>query len=163
MAALRQVFDTNHNGSLDRGDALWGDFRIWQDANGDGISQPCEVKTLADRGITGINLMPTGPAQQLSDGSVIQGTSTYTRADGTTGTAADVALAFAPSMPGSQAGAFSAPVMLSNGTSVDAGVAQLINALASHPAGEADFEPPELMQGSSFPNPVPTIAQALHG
>jgi hypothetical protein len=32
MAALRQVFDTNHNGALDAGDARWSEFRVWQDA-----------------------------------------------------------------------------------------------------------------------------------
>ena len=47
--------------------------------------------------------------------------------------------------------------------SVDAGVAQLINALASHPAGEADFEAPEIMQSGSITNPVPALAPALHG
>ena len=34
--------------------ARWSEFRIWQDANGDGISQSSEVKTLADRGIAAI-------------------------------------------------------------------------------------------------------------
>jgi hypothetical protein len=96
MAALRQVFDTNHNGMLDAGDAMWSDFRVWQDANGDGVSQPGEVRTLADLGVTSVGLTPSGPAQQLADGSVIQGTSTFTRADGTTGLAGDVALAFDP-------------------------------------------------------------------
>ena len=49
MAALRQVFDTNHNGKLDRHDARWSEFRIWQDRNQDGMSQASELKTL-DRG-----------------------------------------------------------------------------------------------------------------
>lgn len=86
MTALRQVFDTNHNGSLDPGDAHWGEFRVWQDADGDGVSQPSEVKTLADLGITAIGLTPSGPARQFSDGSTIQGISTFTRLDGTGGT-----------------------------------------------------------------------------
>jgi hypothetical protein len=171
MAALRQVFDTNHNGWLDPGDAQWSSFRVWQDANEDGISQPGEVKTLGQLGITGINLMPTGPGQQLPDGSMIQGTSTYTRADGTTGIAGDVVLSFTPSAasvdaaspPATAIGALSSSGTLSNGASVDAGVAQLINALASHPAGEADFEPPEAMQSSYVPHPIGAIAQPMHG
>jgi hypothetical protein len=143
-------------------DAQWSSFRVWQDANQDGLSQPGEVKTLAQLGITGIDLNPTGPAQQLPDGSMIQGLSTFTRADGTTGTAGDVMLSFTPS--GSGAPAASSGPVLSSGMSVDAGVAQLINALAGHPAGgEADFEAPEIMQNGSIGNPVPTLAQALHG
>lgn len=39
MAALRQVFDTDRDGELSAGDERWDDFRIWQDSNGDGISQ----------------------------------------------------------------------------------------------------------------------------
>lgn len=103
MQALRDVFDTDHNGKLDPGDARWSDFRIWQDANGDGISNTGEVKTLDQLGITSIDLNPTGPAQRFADGSVIQGLSTYNRADGTTGVAADVGLAYATNV-GSDAG-----------------------------------------------------------
>ena len=63
MAVLSQVFDTNHNGLLDGGDLSWSDFRIWQDGNGDGISQPGEVKTLASLGIKSIGLDPANPSQ----------------------------------------------------------------------------------------------------
>ena len=65
MTALRQVFDTNRDGRLDSGDDRWSDFRIWQDANGDGISQAGEVKSLADRGIASIDLIPSGSMQIL--------------------------------------------------------------------------------------------------
>jgi hypothetical protein len=94
MAALRQVFDTNHNGKLDAGDARWSEFRVWIDGNEDGISQPGELKTLDQLGIASIDLDPTGSARMLSDGSIIQGVSAYTRTDGTTGVAGDVALVY---------------------------------------------------------------------
>jgi hypothetical protein len=94
MAALRQVFDTNHNGKLDVGDARWSEFRVWVDGNEDGISQPGELKTLDQLGIASIDLDPTGSARMLSDGSIIQGVSAYTRTDGTTGVAGDVALVY---------------------------------------------------------------------
>src|SRR5262249_50494596 len=159
MAALRQVFDTNGNGWLDPGDARWASFRVWQDANEDGLSQPGELQTLAQLGITGIDLTPTGPAQQLPDGSALQGSSTFTRADGSSGVAGDVALAFTPA---TISGASASAPTLSNGASIDASVAQLITALASHPAGESGFEAPEISQASAIPNPVPIVAQALH-
>jgi hypothetical protein len=94
MAALRDVFDTNRSGSLDPGDARWGEFRIWQDANADGVSQAGEVKTLDALGISTIGLNPTGPSKSFSDGSAIQGLSSFTRTDGTTGAAGDVSLAY---------------------------------------------------------------------
>lgn len=97
MQALRDVFDTNHNGKLDAADAHWSDFRVWQDADGNGTSSIGEVKTLDQLGIASIDLNPTGPVQKFADGSVIQGSSAYTRADGTIGTAADVALAYGAS------------------------------------------------------------------
>ena len=94
MAALRAVFDTDHNGLLDHSDARWSDFRVWQDANGDGVSQQGEVRTLDDLGLVSIGLEPTGTPQIFPDGSAIQGLANFTRADGSIGTAADVALAY---------------------------------------------------------------------
>jgi hypothetical protein len=94
MAALRAAFDTNHNATLDSGDARWSEFRIWQDANGDGVSQAGEVRTLDALGIASIGLDPAGPSQNFSDGSAIQGLASFTRTDGTTGAAGDVALAY---------------------------------------------------------------------
>jgi hypothetical protein len=96
MAALRDVFDTDHNGKLDLGDARWSDFRIWQDANGDGVSQTGEVKTPGALGIVSIGLDPAGPSQNFADGSAIQGLAGFVRTDGSIGTAADVVLAYQP-------------------------------------------------------------------
>jgi hypothetical protein len=60
MAALREVFDTNHNGKLDAGDARFSEFRVWQDANQNGRTDPGELKTLAELGIASIDLQPHG-------------------------------------------------------------------------------------------------------
>jgi hypothetical protein len=94
MASLRAVFDTDHNGLLDRSDARWSDFRVWQDGNGDGVSQHGEVKTLDELGLASIGLEPGGAPQNFPDGSAIQGLASFTRVDGTIGAAADVALAY---------------------------------------------------------------------
>lgn len=94
MQALRDVFDTNHNGLLDQGDSRWSEFRIWQDADGDGVSRFDELKTLDTMGITSIGLEPSGPAQMFSDGSRISGVAAFTRTDGTVGAAGDAGLAF---------------------------------------------------------------------
>lgn len=96
MAALAQVFDTNHNGQLDAGDSRWSDFRVWWDANGDGISQGGEVKSLDAIGIVSVGLAPSGPSQAFADGSAISGLANFVWNDGSTGTAADVSFAYQP-------------------------------------------------------------------
>ncbi|MGO8336871.1 hypothetical protein ACC778_32690, partial [Rhizobium ruizarguesonis] len=84
LEALKHVFDTNSNGKLDAGDAQWSKFRV--DVNG-------QLVTLDSLGITSIDLTPKGSGETFSDGSAITGTTTFTRADGTTGTVGDAALA----------------------------------------------------------------------
>ncbi|WP_261338516.1 hypothetical protein [Rhizobium leguminosarum] len=84
LEALKHVFDTNSNGKLDAGDAQWSKFRV--DVNG-------QLVTLDSLGITSIDLTPKGSGQTFSDGSAVTGTTTFTRADGTTGTVGDATLA----------------------------------------------------------------------
>ncbi len=84
LEALKHVFDTNGNGKLDAGDARWSEFRV--DVNG-------QLVTLASLGITSIDLTATGSGQTFADGSAITGTTTFTRADGTTGAVGDAVLA----------------------------------------------------------------------
>jgi hypothetical protein len=142
MAALRQVFDTNHDGRLDLGDDRWSDFRIWQDANSDGISQSGEVRSLTDRGIASIDLTPSGSIQVLPDGSRIQGTSAYTRVDGSTGLAGDVAFAIDPGLR--QVGS----------------LAQLIQAMATHSTDSGAFSPPASQTSHDSFSP-PVLAAAI--
>jgi hypothetical protein len=157
MAALEQAFDTNHDGMLDAGDADWNDFRVWVGSNGVGTGQ---LFTLGQLGITSIDLHPTGPAQTLPDGSAIHGTSSYTLADGTTGTAGDVALAFATSPSPSNSG--STPIVLSNGVSIDAGIAQLVSAMAATPAGSGSFNTASAVAMPTDIIPPSVIAATLH-
>ncbi|WP_253958487.1 hypothetical protein [Rhizobium sp. WYJ-E13] len=84
LEALRHIFDTNGNGKLDAGDAQWSKFRV--ELNG-------QLVTLDSLGITSIDLTPKGSGQTFEDGSAITGTTTFTRADGTTGTVGDAKLA----------------------------------------------------------------------
>src|SRR5262249_3144135 len=88
MQALAHVFDTNNNGSLDAGDAQFSSFKILV-TNADGTTT---LETLAQAGITSINLIPDASRIVLPDGSVIDGQATFTRSDGTTGTAGTVTL-----------------------------------------------------------------------
>jgi Ca2+-binding RTX toxin-like protein len=91
-----RAYDTNANGFFDTGDARYGEFRIWQDANQDGVSQAGELQSLADWDIVAINLTlnPTGVSLEGASDNVIYATSQFVRADGTRGLVGDVYLSF---------------------------------------------------------------------
>lgn len=93
LDGLRIAFDTNADGVLDASDARWSEFRIWRDANQNGITDAGELKSLADWGITSISLAAqNGEATSRADGSYVSGTVNFSWADGTQGIAGDVAL-----------------------------------------------------------------------
>ena len=89
MEALRDVFDTNHDGKLDAGDADFAQFKLMV-TNPDGTTS---VETLAQAGITSIDLEANSVTRSYADGSSIDGETTFTKADGSTGTAATVTFA----------------------------------------------------------------------
>ena len=89
MQALEDVFDTNHDGKLDAGDAAFSQFKLMV-TNADGTTT---VETLAQAGITSIDLNANSVNQSFTDGSSIDGETTFTKSDGTTGTAATVTFA----------------------------------------------------------------------
>jgi len=88
IEALRSVFDSNGDGVFDANDDAWGDFKVLV-TNADGS---LEAKTLDELGITSIDLTADATNIELPDGSVITGTTTFTYADGSTGTVADTTL-----------------------------------------------------------------------
>lgn len=89
------AWDTNGDGILDKLDANFGKLLIWVDKNQNGRSTASELRTLEQAGIASINLkgQATGYTAAMTIDSFVQNTTTFTRADGTTGDAYDVALA----------------------------------------------------------------------
>jgi VCBS repeat-containing protein len=79
--------DTNADGVVNSADANFSNLRVWQDLNQDGVSQAGELKTLAELGIESFNVASINHSQLLSNGNQIADTGSYTRTDGTTGTA----------------------------------------------------------------------------
>ncbi|MCK7615113.1 FG-GAP-like repeat-containing protein [Roseibium sediminicola] len=89
LEALASVFDSNGDGVLNASDTDFAKFKVMVTlADGSTVS-----KTLAELGITEIDLTADATNIELSDGSVITGKTTFTRADGTTGTVGDMLLA----------------------------------------------------------------------
>lgn len=90
------AYDSNGNERFDEGDARFGDFHVWRDANQDGVSQAHELQTLAQAGIASIDLIGVrtdADPRDLAD-NVLYATSSYTRTDGGSGRVGDVFLAY---------------------------------------------------------------------
>jgi Ca2+-binding RTX toxin-like protein len=100
------AFDSNGDGLVSRLDLRFGELKVWVDANHDGVSQPGELTTLSDQGIASISLrsVATEDMQKLGR-NVTLSTTVFTREDGSTHTAADVAFGFSPSRAPVQAAA----------------------------------------------------------
>ncbi|WP_298965654.1 cadherin-like domain-containing protein [uncultured Roseibium sp.] len=74
LEALATLFDSNHDGLFNINDASWGEFRIWQDVDGDAEVDAGELKTLQDHGISEIRLTRTSETTvTLSDYTAIHG------------------------------------------------------------------------------------------
>jgi hypothetical protein len=95
LQALAATFDSNHDGVLDANDARFSDFKVWRDANGDGVSDAGEMQTLTQAGIQSMNLtVKSGTGATLADGTQVFGLTDVQRTDGSIVQAADVAFAY---------------------------------------------------------------------
>ncbi len=75
---LRELINSNGDNVIDKNDTKFKDLKIWQDLNGDGISQSNELKTLDELNITSINL--NSKNTNIDDnGNNIFKTSTFTQ------------------------------------------------------------------------------------
>lgn len=68
LEGLRAGFDSNGDGVFNAQDAKFAEFAVWQDANGNGVSDAGEVKSLADWGIASINLASDGVSRTPAAG-----------------------------------------------------------------------------------------------
>lgn len=72
------------DGVFNASDAAFTQVKLWQDLNQDGISQSTELFTLADKGITSINLNASTSTTDLGNGNTVTGQATVTRSNGST-------------------------------------------------------------------------------
>ena len=85
--------DSNADGVVNNQDAQFTNLKLWRDLNQDGTSQTGELFTLNALGIASINITNTANSQTLANGNQLTNTGIYTKADGTTGSVADINLA----------------------------------------------------------------------
>jgi hypothetical protein len=57
--AVLETFDLNHDGVINASDEVFAQLRVWQDLNSDGVTDTGELRTLAEVGISSINLSRT--------------------------------------------------------------------------------------------------------
>jgi hypothetical protein len=91
-------YDSNGDGKLTAADAHFKDIVVWVDANHDGKTEPGELKTLAQLGITSIDLHAVA-GTATNNGNLLGLSSTYTTSDGATHAMADVWFAQGASTP----------------------------------------------------------------
>ena len=82
--------DSNQDGVFDGDDEAFGEVKVWQDKNGNGVVDDGELKTLNEAGITSINLNYEHQSVTDEHGNAHSQTGTFTRTDGTSGTITDV-------------------------------------------------------------------------
>lgn len=83
FAALAQ-HDSNHDGRVDASDANFGQLRVWEDANANGVSEEGELSTLAQRGIESLSLDYTA-VDVRQNGNAVTMLGSYRTADGKSG------------------------------------------------------------------------------
>lgn len=94
LAGLK-AFDSNADGLLSAADQRFGDFRIWQDLNGNGVAEDSEILSLTSAGVRSINLTAVASTGSTAPGDVaIVAKGNYTRTNGTTMDLLDAALTF---------------------------------------------------------------------
>jgi VCBS repeat-containing protein len=94
LTGLAVKFDTNRDGVLDAEDEKFAEFSVWQDVNQNGVSDAGEVRSLADWGITSINLVSDGVQRTPVAGVTEVGQSTAALADGSSMQVADALFAY---------------------------------------------------------------------
>ncbi|MBN9580317.1 MAG: VWA domain-containing protein [Afipia sp.] len=88
LAALASL-DSNHDGVINSADRDFAKLVVWQDADHNGVSGAGELHSLTDLGITEISLdAKSGPT--YIDGQLVSANGTFTYADGTKGSFAEV-------------------------------------------------------------------------
>jgi hypothetical protein len=94
LQGLAAGFDTNHDGVFNAADANFGEFKVWQDTNQNGVSDAGEMHSLADAGIASINLISDGVVRTPVDGVTEAGRTTATATDGSRVLMSDAGFAF---------------------------------------------------------------------
>jgi hypothetical protein len=123
--ALAQL-DANADGVIDAKDAAYSNLKVWVDANGDGVSESGELKSLASLNVASINVNGDKTAAK-DNGNWIGMQSTFTKTDGSTAATGDVW--FTTDKSAAEAAA--------TATSLSSKVGSMVQAMTAFNAGDA--------------------------
>jgi len=70
--------DGNKDGVIDQRDPIWSKLRVWVDGTHDGKVDAGELKTLAELGITQINVRPVSTVSEIRDGNRVLASGSFT-------------------------------------------------------------------------------------
>ena len=98
LQGLAVRFDTDANGRLDAADAAFAALGVWRDADGNGISDAGEWRSLSDLGMRALQLHSDGIDRQPAPGVHEAGRTVVEMADGSTRVAADVSFDYMPAV-----------------------------------------------------------------
>ncbi|MFZ1249085.1 MAG: calcium-binding protein [Candidatus Saccharimonadales bacterium] len=76
--------DSNGDGVINASDAAYTTLRVWQDSNGNGVSEASELKSLANAGVSSIGLNSTVTGTRDTSNNIQTRLGSYTKSDGTT-------------------------------------------------------------------------------
>ena len=124
LEALRTL-DENGDGVIDAQDSRFGDILVWRDANSDGVSQPEELKTLAEHDIVSIDLSAVTTDRDVN-GNTVFADGTFETGSGETRSYVGVDFAVSGRNADDRARAQGEPI------SIAASVAAVIFALLDH-------------------------------
>jgi hypothetical protein len=99
LSGLAEAFDTNLDGVFNAADAKFAEFKVWQDANQNGVSDAGEVRGLLDWGITSINLSSDNIVRTPVAGVTEAGRTTATATDGSSVLVSDAAFEYHVAAP----------------------------------------------------------------
>ena len=91
LEGLKLGFDSSGDGVFDDRDDRFDEFRVWRDADSDGVADDGELRTLEEAGIRSIDPTSDGERLVLPDGTIVHGEIAFRKTDGETGKGADVA------------------------------------------------------------------------
>lgn len=96
LQGLAAQFDGNRDGVLDARDAAFAEFSVWRDANGNGISDAGELRSLLDIGLKSIALQSDGVQRTPAADVIEAGRSIAIFEDGRQMLVADAAFMYSP-------------------------------------------------------------------
>ncbi len=162
-----RAYDENADGYLTPADHSFGRFAIWRD-DGDGVSQPDELTSLFQAGVTSISLIADGAGGTNADGGVIFGWTDVAFEDDSIVRAADAGIFYVASSSNAAGGSTDLGVISVNGDASGGEQNELTNTMLGSPERIDGMNPPtsflpDALEIAGRPEALPQAADLVEG